>query len=246
MSIQNARARAGFTLIELLVVIAIISILAAILFPVFAQAREKARAISCASNLRQIALAYQQYVQDHDGSYPSSWAVDPAQPGWAVVLQPYVHDTGVFQCPSDRWRYTPGDPIWFVTTYWSNGNLNQQPGGAGTQLIGVNEAVLTAPALTVLVGDGVGVQGAGYYNQCGNGNSANSSLSMQNLCPAWNGVTSPAQLSGTAQQHQGGSNYAFTDGHVRWLHGDAPENPSGLTGGWGAAQDSGGKPTFGL
>ena len=109
----------GFTLIELLVVIAIIAILAAILFPVFAQARGKARAVACVSNLRQAGNAFAMYAQDYDGLYP--YAVDPADrdtpqiwdafpdfkaqipamPWMHVALQPYVKSKELFHCPSD-------------------------------------------------------------------------------------------------------------------------------------------------
>ena len=95
--------RRGFTLIELLVVIAIIAILAAILFPVFASAREKARQISCASNERQLGLGIIQYVQDNDESYPFSYA--NATSDWFYSVAPYVkgYSTitggGVFVCP---------------------------------------------------------------------------------------------------------------------------------------------------
>jgi len=110
----------GFTLIELLVVIAIIAILAAILFPVFAQAREKARQISCTSNLKQVALAFLQYQQDYDeacpiaynGSYSYSKFTAPlynttvqpiGQPtGIAAELQPYIKTWDVFTCPDDH------------------------------------------------------------------------------------------------------------------------------------------------
>src|SRR5437868_10112688 len=109
--------RRAFTLIELLVVIAIIAILAAILFPVFAQAREKARAISCLSNLKQIGLGCMMYLQDYDETYPSGWmpGENNAPSGttmWRVVLQPYIqkygnpadmYDTrgnwGIYSCP---------------------------------------------------------------------------------------------------------------------------------------------------
>src|SRR5581483_4248901 len=92
----------GFTLIELLVVIAIIAILAAILFPVFAQAREKARQISCASNEKQLGLAIIQYVQDYDETYPigfCDWT--GTAPTWPVGISPYVKTFKVFQCPDD-------------------------------------------------------------------------------------------------------------------------------------------------
>src|ERR1022692_1536581 len=88
----------AFTLIELLVVIAIIAILAAILFPVFAKAREKARQTSCASNEKQLSLAMLQYVEDYDELFTglNNWGHDG---DWATPLMPYVKSTGVFQCP---------------------------------------------------------------------------------------------------------------------------------------------------
>ncbi len=89
--------RKGFTLIELLVVIAIIAILAAILFPVFAQAREKARAISCISNLKQIGMGFIQYQQDYDETTPPGWTPDDSNDDgrWQFTLQPYIQKYGV-------------------------------------------------------------------------------------------------------------------------------------------------------
>lgn len=110
----QSRTASGFTLIELLVVIAIIAILAAILFPVFARARENARRASCQSNLKQIGLGFAQYLSDYDsrypygGQYPSPdtptsqpWiGGEPTAFLWNTVLQPYVKSTQVFVCPS--------------------------------------------------------------------------------------------------------------------------------------------------
>jgi prepilin-type N-terminal cleavage/methylation domain-containing protein/prepilin-type processing-associated H-X9-DG protein len=91
----------GFTLIELLVVIAIIAILAAILFPVFAQAREKARAISCLSNLKQIGLGVTLYTQDNDETEPNGFSKWGGETGWACQVYPYVKSVGAFACPDD-------------------------------------------------------------------------------------------------------------------------------------------------
>lgn len=110
---SNRRQR-GFTLIELLVVIAIIAILAAILFPVFAQAREKARAASCLSNMKQIMTGVKMYVQDYDEQSFWNWYYPRPTGGfntWMEVIDPYVKNTGIFMCPSapkDRASYTTG------------------------------------------------------------------------------------------------------------------------------------------
>jgi prepilin-type N-terminal cleavage/methylation domain-containing protein len=129
---QHRRSRslspAGFTLIELLVVIAIISILAAILFPVFAQAREKARQASCQSNLKQIGLAILQYAQDYDETFPAIVFGSIAPPntgiGWVRLIQPWVKSTDVFQCPSEpNAKNLTGYNINGYSDYFYNRNL---------------------------------------------------------------------------------------------------------------------------
>jgi prepilin-type N-terminal cleavage/methylation domain-containing protein/prepilin-type processing-associated H-X9-DG protein len=133
--------RRAFTLIELLVVIAIIAILAAILFPVFAQAREKARQTSCLSNIKQLTLGFVMYSQDYDETFPqwhwdenysTSWG-DVGSPNpnnatslWYYAIFPYVKSTGVYQCPSDPRKVKFRDSTWF--TGWDN--VGTRPIGA--------------------------------------------------------------------------------------------------------------------
>src|SRR5689334_229750 len=121
----------GFTLIELLVVIAIIAILAAILFPVFAQAREKARATSCLSNLKNVSLAWMMYTQDYDETMvtmcndfalpdPASGAPGVTQEWTAKMMEPYFKTWAIWACPSighdNRGDFTPGNP----RAWWRN------------------------------------------------------------------------------------------------------------------------------
>jgi len=135
--VNKPRKASAFTLIELLVVIAIIAILAAILFPVFAQAREKARQTSCLSNNRQVATAFLMYIQDYDETMPlafyegpdtSAEALKTGLPRYYVgvqfVLQPYFKSWGIFKCPSagdDAGIWSPGNAVsWFSN--WSRFN----------------------------------------------------------------------------------------------------------------------------
>ncbi|BDI29304.1 hypothetical protein CCAX7_13550 [Capsulimonas corticalis] len=99
---MSQRKSRGFTLIELLVVIAIIAILAAILFPVFAKAREKARQSTCASNMKQMGLGILQYVQDYDEKMiPRTVVYDGLDHVWTQLMQPYIKNQNIFQCPSN-------------------------------------------------------------------------------------------------------------------------------------------------
>jgi prepilin-type N-terminal cleavage/methylation domain-containing protein len=114
---REERTGTGFTLIELLVVIAIIAILAAILFPVFARAKEEARMSGCMSNMRQLTTAMLMYANDYDGTLPGwdgLYSVGDGPTGQVATgtLQPYIRDTGIFWCPSDHrlkgreWKYS--------------------------------------------------------------------------------------------------------------------------------------------
>src|SRR5438045_3135 len=114
---QRAKRQEGFTLIELLVVIAIIAILAAILFPVFAQARESARMSTCLSNFKQIGTGVMMYVQDWDDTYPNNRL--HTFPGgaegvsklvtWKTATHPYVKNLSVYKCPSNKHNNQPDE-----------------------------------------------------------------------------------------------------------------------------------------
>ena len=144
--VRMRRKQGGFTLIELLVVIAIIAILAAILFPVFAQAREKARSSSCLSNQKQIALAFGMYSQDYDETYPLAQNTNVIDPitgiatRWEDSVKPYIKGGnvgGILTCPSAPSR---------AYAYSMNGYLS-----------GRSQAQANAPADTILTADGTQV-----------------------------------------------------------------------------------------
>ncbi|MDR3710345.1 MAG: DUF1559 domain-containing protein [Capsulimonadaceae bacterium] len=145
----------AFTLIELLVVIAIIAILAAILFPVFAGAREKARMSACLSNLKQLGLAYNQYEQDYDETVPCGTNNWGGGNGWANQVYPYVKSTATYLCPDD---VAPGD----VISYAANTNMVGYKGNGTTVPATAIPAILsqmTAPASTVMLFEVVNCNG---------------------------------------------------------------------------------------
>ncbi len=232
------RARRGFTLIELLVVIAIIAILAAILFPVFAKAREKARAISCESNERQIGLAMLQYVQDNDEATPPGNGAGTGGAGWAGEVMPYAKSAGLFKCPDDA---TAGSAAATPTTYPVSYGLNEwltagQPGGrlsgqsAPASTVMLFEVVGDAAALsatntdtTSAVGNGGDGAGDGYIDR----NPLNSGAPCTAVFYATGYLGSPVRTTSESCTktptglHTDGANYALADGHVKFLRGAA-------------------------
>jgi prepilin-type N-terminal cleavage/methylation domain-containing protein/prepilin-type processing-associated H-X9-DG protein len=205
---KRSRHSQGFTLIELLVVIAIIAILAAILFPVFARARENARRTSCQSNLKQIGLGILQYAQDYDEKYPIEVAGGTGAPGnpfgWADAIQPYVKSSQLFQCPSDTsgppdsTNATPDPAEGTYTDYVYNIGLARGQGG-GTR-VGASLSLLEQPTATIAVFETVS-RNAAFAQRGGPGQ----------------GLAESGEATWT--RHLEGSNFAFADGHVKWYRG---------------------------
>lgn len=152
--VSSTARRRGFTLIELLVVIAIIAILAAILFPVFAQAREKARTASCLSNIKQVALSWQMYIQDYDETMVPAFIYDSSsaplgftQVWWPKLQDPYVKSWAIYHCPSapDPSRIFSGGPA----AWWGN---QMRLGNVGYNYLGLSIWLDCDPKLTQGVG----------------------------------------------------------------------------------------------
>ncbi len=200
--------RRGFTLIELLVVIAIIAILAAILFPVFSKAREKARQTSCLSNVKQLALASRMYIDDWDECWPASDSVawDPVR-SWTGQYQPYIKNWGICFCPS---RTRNGKQVHYAfngTNGWMHGQDWFMPGMPGYGAIGILQptplASVRQPAKTMLVadnGDNWGSNGYGAFTAR---------------------LTNP-YMDGP---HNEGGNFGFVDGHAKWYRTEGVLGP---------------------
>ncbi len=205
--------RSGFTLIELLVVIAIIAILAAILFPVFARARENARRASCLSNLKQIGLGIMQYTQDYDEKYPARYigngnGVTFEYNSWRRTTFPYVKSTQIYECPSNTGNtiraydsdpsvVPAGQPVFHIS-YAINGldntdNLSTVGGGYGKTPARRGNGTDADPLSLSAVGDSAGTILIGESNNI-----------YSELVP-WAGF----------KGHLGTCVFAFADGHAK-------------------------------
>ncbi len=203
------RGTKGFTLIELLVVIAIIAILAAILFPVFAKARAKARQTACLSNLRQIGTAYASYIQDYDETYPCLGWGDGLT--WSVLwwnmhphmVQPYVKNEQIFLCiqtgeTSCTCGIDPADPRYIPCSYICNPYTLTGWYNPTVPMPGVADGRLRVPAETILMADGRRSwvhYSAWLWGNGGAGHSCDPSIS---------------------NVHNDGANAVFCDFHAKW------------------------------
>lgn len=201
----------GFTLIELLVVIAIISLLAAILFPVFSRVRENARRASCMSNMKQIGLGIMQYTQDYDERLPfygSNTGGDPATtvsnyitsatPNWHAQVYPYVKNWELFKCPSAR-EATTDPPI----------------AGRGDSNYGANGVVVRWS------GSATGPLSLAAIEKTAEIIFAHELLERSRLSYAWPPPTGAKyrrwmRSAGYNSLHFEGANLVYVDGHVKW------------------------------
>ena len=196
--------RRGFTLIELLVVIAIIAILAAILFPVFARAREKARQASCLSNIKQILIASLMYGQDYDELMPNGHIGndpqnDPRAVIWFEIIQPYAKNTQLYACPSFKTKLADAN------TPFPGYGINccmECPWCCYDWVTTVSLGEIQRPSEILWIAD------AANWQACWG------TVGWANACRA---QCEPEQRLDSHTRHNGGSNIGFCDGHAKWL-----------------------------
>ena len=233
----------GFTLVELLVVIAIIALLAAILFPVFATAREKARAATCISNEKQIGLAFVQYSQDNDETLPIFSSSVPSL-AWDSSLAPYLgipvivgantnRAPQILICPDDTvpltagdiaagqypQTYTMPDPVVGTTGVGIVGN--KYTFGTNYYWPGTPLPKVPAPATTLLI-----VEDPNQTNEMGRGQLCGSPDDQVAGINAYN-VTVGGAATGATPIHSLGWNYLFVDGHAKWYRPEQTIGPAG-------------------
>lgn len=206
--------RAAFTLIELLVVIAIIAILAAILFPVFAQAREKARSIACLSNCKQMGLAISMYSQDYDEGFPFGHMSDADAmgdaPSWVESVQPYIKARLLHRCPSDTSPFWNAAEMPRTTSYGLNAYFTpNHPPYFGLRLASINR-----PAECILVAELADSVTEDHFMPMMWGDPPKVN-DPDGMVEQWDMTTAePKQVA--IRRHQQGANYVFTEGHAKW------------------------------
>ncbi len=212
----------GFTLIELLVVIGIIAILAAILFPVFAQAREKARQTACMSNLRQVGLATLQYAQDYDEVMVGTELGENPEYFWGEMLEPYMKSRQILTCPSTLAPFLISSPVpgfpRGISVEWSyNYAINDIKDVSGRSIGAAfaHQASFTRPADTVLILDGWPASVEPVTNE-----------ERHEMRWTWgqrDAIENP--LDDGNPRHHEGFNLLLADGHAKWRKRDRrPDN----------------------
>lgn len=209
--------RRGFTLWEFLAVVALLAVGIVFFLPTVCRSPENARKSSCQNNLKQIALAVKQYMNDYDEYYPLVFVTDAPGPnpprGWADALQPYIKNTQIYQCPSDTNNANESPTEKGYSDYWYNANFMVRD--KQNRWSGVSQQLLGAPSKTVSFGDGGNSDGSGghdaTYNQCGDAKFL--SVLGQFCASSKPGLA----IFPAAQIHLDGANFAFADGHVKWF-----------------------------
>ena len=238
-AVRTPSSRKGFTLIELLVVIAIIAILAAILFPAFAKARESARRASCGSNLKQIGLGLMQYVQEYDEKMPMLeagtgqwWADSDANDyKWMDAIQPYLKSTELFNCPSQS-TYTRSDEGPYVPrtgakwgSYVGNKTFewwDKTPFSQGWQTTSMSS--IEEPSTTFFCGDGDGNYKLHWQDGSDKPTSVNTSVTPNMLGKI--DPNAPTWWGNLVARHLDTANVLWCDGHVKAVRLDYLLKPS--------------------
>ena len=228
-------SRSAFTLIELLVVIAIIAILAAILFPVFARARENARRSSCISNMKQIGLGVFQYLQDYDEKFPLAvtgrYYSATESMGWADEVQPYLKSIQIYQCPSETTPPSSNPPARAnsgrsYTDYWYNCGLSWDGDVSNPSYnSSVNQSALLNSSLTIMNGEGGQDNnnlGDTTSRANGQGSFGNTGVGNPGTVGTLNDKAKGNGLGGGGFRHLEGTVLSFADGHAKWFKGNGP------------------------
>jgi prepilin-type N-terminal cleavage/methylation domain-containing protein/prepilin-type processing-associated H-X9-DG protein len=225
----------GFTLIELLVVVAIIALLAALLFPVFARVRDRARLTQCQSNLRQIGGAYTQYIQDWDESLPFAWHNDAGgMKTWKDELYPYIRSKDAYLCPTNPlgwdgtvaefWKKTDGTPYYGTrsTRDFASWFVPQDDQGYPVSY-SLNNFLTSATSAQNQV-HGIGVYSISYGVDISDIKNTSATITITETRWKLSYTLSPSfkeYLAGTNRgqfhHHNGRINFLFLDGHVKGL-----------------------------
>ena len=209
-------ARGGFTLIELLVVIAIIAILAAILFPVFARARENARKSTCQSNLKQIGVGFAMYTQDYDGRYLNYYTDGDL---WVNKLQPYVKNSKVFVCPSTSGGWAAVNTTACASTSHPPESGFRNAGGVVSYGMVTGQTNYGAfPGGPAAGNVGVGCN----YAEAQVAFPSDTLMACDAPCPRFRGMDHANAFNNKTggvvyYPHMDGADFLFVDGHVKWL-----------------------------